>query len=168
MDSLTDVNSRIQALENLVLHPDQKQLFERTAYIKTRYFPELSGLWVYLGVMGKLEKKQNVFASVDVENCVLRFNVEKYITNVTIFHELMHIVNWRNEASPRTEEFNSISAIARMPPNMVDEDNIPYIASTTRIKCAELPGICSKALTERVKGNRKYIKWLQEELRRYK
>ena len=123
--------------------------------IALKYFPELDT--VYVGVSNI---RCNHKACADTDNFLVRFRVDLMPTFVTIFHELMHLVQHSTDA-PKTEEYCSIYAMARMPEEFVD-DSIPYIGGDpVRFKLAEL---CRETVKYRESGKRDYIMYLRKRL----
>ena len=123
--------------------------------ISLKYFPELDH--VYVGISGI---RWNHKACADTDNFLVRFRVDLMPTFVTIFHELMHLVQYSIDA-PKTEEYCSIYAMARMPEEFVD-DSIPYIGGDhDKLKLSEL---CRDAVRYRESGRRDYIMYLRKRL----
>lgn len=128
------------------------------------YFPELHHRTIHIGVL--IKYRNGIFADVDEDNNVIRFNLD-YLRNAksvegwntTIFHELMHIVQQVSNL-PKTEEFCSIHAMARMPNRLVDEDRISYITKNGDRK--HNADICRKAVQYRESGKRGYIKYAKK------
>lgn len=123
------------------------------------YYPELSA--VYVGVSNS---KRNHKACADVDNNLIRFRVDLKPTYVTIFHELMHLVQ-HSDGSPKTEEFCSIYAMSRMPVDLVDTKEIPYIG-TYKFSKKEAIALCKDAVKYREKGHRAYIAKLRDGISR--
>ena len=131
------------------------------------YFPELTCRTVYVGIL--MREREAAFACVDTDNQILKFNVDLLENaenvegwNVCIFHELMHIVQ-RIRDLPKTEEYCSIHAMARMPNHLVDCDYISYISDNgNREYNADL---CRKAVGYRESGGRGYIKYVKSLIR---
>lgn len=89
-------------------------------------------------------------------------------TNVTLWHELGHVairVRYENDedVAKTSETFCSIFSVARMPPEAIDEDRIPYLGEPS-VPREEWPDICRRALEYR-ENNRDYVqqckKWLE-------
>ena len=130
-----------------------------------KYFPELKDETIYVGI---LRENDDAEGRANTHNRIILFKPNKVPTFVTVFHELMHIaiekVNENGGKLPKTEEFCSIAAMARMPPNWVDEDAIPYIgAPKIPIPINLYPELCRRALEYR-KQRRDYIRWLRERI----
>ncbi|QIO24533.1 hypothetical protein [Haloarcula sp. JP-L23] len=90
---------------------------------------------------------------------------DEYTTNVTLWHELGHVaIRIRHEdgddVAKTSEEFCSIYAMARMPPEAIDEDRIPYLGQPG-VPREEWPGVCQRALEYRA-DNRNYIQHCTE------
>lgn len=127
-----------------------------------KYFPELENETIYVGI---LDNKDYADGRADSVNRIIKFRIDVKPTYVTIFHELMHvairIMHERGEKVPlHSEEFCSISAMARMPPELIDEDSIPYIG-TPKVPKHLIPRICGEALEYR-KHHRDYIQKCKE------
>ena len=125
------------------------------------YFPELDEEVIYLGIT----KRKDCSADVDVLNRIIRFQIETKPTFVTVFHELAHIVIYKlsesgKDVPRRSEEFCSIFAMARMPPELIDEDAVPYVGKY-KVPREYVPKICKKALEYR-KTHRNYIQQCKE------
>ena len=130
-------------------------MLESMIPISLKYFPELDH--VYVGISGI---RCNHKACADTDNFLVRFRVDLMPTFVTIFHELMHLVQHSIDA-PKTEEYCSIYAMARMPEKFVD-DTIPYIGGNPlKFKLSEL---CRDAVRYRESGKRDYIMYLRKKL----
>ena len=130
-----------------------------------KHFPELEDETIYVGI---LREKDEADGRANTHNRIIMFPTDKVPTFVTVFHELMHLaiekVNENGGKLPRTEEFCSIAAMARMPPELVDEDAIPYIgAPKIPIPTNLYPELCRRALEYR-KHRRDYVRWLRERL----
>ena len=129
-------------------------------------FPELRNRTVYIGLLNRGLDVH--FAGVDVDNLILSFNRNIILSlekepeldglNTTIFHELMHIVTSIKKL-PQTEEYCSIYATARMPSDLVDSDEIPYITENGDRKTNA--DLCRKAVEFNESGKRGYIKYLK-------
>ena len=123
------------------------------------YFPEIKDD-VYIGV---IRRKGINIALTDVDNNLVSFNVRVKITYNMIFHELMHLVH--NSNYPKTEESCSIYGLARMPPELVDSNDIPYILSNVK-NIAKIPQKCRDAIKYKESGHRNYIQFLRGFTRR--
>ena len=130
--------------------------------IALNYFPELKDETIYVGI---LDEKDDANGRADSLNRIIKFPVDAIPSFVTIFHELAHLAIRKRveqgEKLPTTsEEFCSIFAMARMPPELIDEDRIPYLG-VPKIPMCLIPPLCKKALEYR-KKHRDYIRWLRE------
>ena len=145
-------------LESFGKHP-QAEAIKAIMIEAVKYFPELEGQAVYLGVCDVLRHEDNI-ASCDIENSLIRFSNQEQITFVTVFHELMHIVQYQNKF-PRTEESCSVHAMARMPEELIDSDCIPYLGTGDR----KTNGIvCRNAIAYKNSGKRNYISYAMKAL----
>jgi hypothetical protein len=97
-------------------------------------------------------------------NNIINFVPEIKPSFVTIFHELMHLVQHANPKMPKTEEFCSISAMARVPKELMDDDIIPYITYYSLKLRGELAEFCREAIKYRDNGGRDYLDYLRNEL----
>lgn len=148
--------TEIIALKSLEYHQQRKKLMEMVS-IAIKHFPELN--YVYVGID---KRGKEWVASADPPNNIIKFGINKHPTYVSIFHELMHLVQHSNSSMPKTEEFCSIYAMARMPEGLVDENSIPYIGSCN--KMSEVPSICKMAIKYRETGKRDYINFVRRKL----
>jgi len=133
-----------------------------------KYFPELEGETVYVGVKRKTCLGE-IRGAADPVNNIVFFNPHDPPSYVTVFHELMHLViaklRREGEKVPKTETYVSIAAIARMPSHLVDENRIPYVADKVPEHLTpKLPELCKKALEYR-KHHRNYIQFLRKQLK---
>lgn len=130
------------------------------------FFPELHTRTVYIGLLNDVSGRWS--ASVEVNNLILFFNRDIIMSlgdnpdmdglNVTIFHELMHIVTYLKKL-PKTEAYCSIYATARMPNDIVDSNVISYVIENgNRGNNADL---CRKAVGFNESGKRGYIQYLK-------
>jgi len=130
-----------------------------------KHFPELQDETIYVGI---LRENDDAEGRANTHNRIIMFRPDKVPTFVTVFHELMHLaiekVNENGGKLPKTEEFCSIAAMARMPPELVDEDAIPYIGvPKIPIPMSLYPELCRNALEYR-KRRRDYVRWLRERI----
>lgn len=113
----------------------------------------------------------NPYANADPVNRLIRIPTHEVTTNVTIWHELAHLaiaIAAENGADHPTtsEEFCSIYAVARMPPETIDENCIPYLGRPGQPREA-WPETCGRALEYREQhgSNSHYIqrckRWLE-------
>ena len=158
-DLLVDDETGVYALESFRQHPYKTDIFLKVVR-SMKFFPELKNQKIYLGISGWVKKNEKNIASADFENNILMFNVNREISYVTVFHELMHFVQYQSNL-PRTEEYCSIYAMARMPPHLVDQDIIPYIGKGHKSYNADL---CRESVNYRENGHRKYIQYLKNRL----
>ncbi len=151
-------------LKSMDRHVDRNSVKQRVE-TALRYFPELQDETIYIGI---LRENDYVDGKVNSLNRILLFRPSKVPTYVTVFHELMHLaiakVNENGEKLPKTEEFCSISAMARMPPEFVDEKSIPYVGRPVSVSLIDVPELCKMALQYR-KRRRDYIRWLRRRIK---
>ncbi len=154
--------AKIVYLRSIEKHPYKDEL-KRKLEQALQYFPELSGEEIYVGI---LPEKDPADGKADGFNRIVKFSVDRPPTFVTVFHELMHLAIHKRkengEKLPETEEFCSIAAMARMPPEFVDEDWIPYIGRF-KISRESIPELCRSALEYR-RRHRNYIQFLRKRL----
>ena len=150
----------VVTLSTLKNHVECDTIFSEAKRIKETHFPELAEQIVYLGITGYL-RKDGAVANVDVENNVTRFNLYAHISKTVIYHELMHCVQWRNPEMPKTEEYCSIAATARMPAEEVDSNEIAYIVCERKIPVTDFPAACRQALAYAKNGHKNYIQHLK-------
>ena len=147
-------------LKSMDNHIDKNVVKERIE-IALKYFPELADETIYVGILSK----DYVNGCADSLNRIIKFPVNEIPSFVTVFHELAHLaIQKRVEQGERlpltSEEFCSIFAMSRMPPELIDENRIPYLG-IPKIPMEYVPALCKKALEYREK-HRDYIRWLRE------
>ena len=130
------------------------------------FFPELKYRTVYIGIIDR--NAGFPFACVNVDNSILLFNEDiifnldvepnPELLNVAIFHEFMHVVT-HIKRLPKTEQYCGVYGMARMPNDMVDSDEIPYITENGDRKVNA--DLCRKAVEFNESGKRGYIKYLK-------
>ena len=127
------------------------------------YFPELHMRTIHIGIIEY--EKDKYEAAADVENHIILFSVNRLKHpnryedwNWIIFHELMHMVQFVQNTS-KSEEYCSIHAMARMPDNLIDSDEVTYVGMGDRRHNAD---ICRKAMKFRESGKRGYIKYTKK------
>ena len=148
-------------LKSVDKHKFKEELIKKVKEA-VKYFPELENETIYVGI---LDSKDDADGRADSVNRIIKFRIDVKPTYVTIFHELMHVVirimHEKGEKVPLTsEKFCSISAMARMPPELIDEEVIPYIG-TPKVPKHLIPEICRRALEYR-KHHRNYIEKCEE------
>lgn len=136
--------------------------------VALRDFPVLAHGTINVGV---LYEQSNAFAQAFGHNRLICLPPDEQTTNVTLWHELGHVaIRVRYErgenVSKTSEEFCSIFAVARMPPEAIDETYVPYLGEPD-VSSEEWPEICRRALAYREERgvNSHYIqkckKWLE-------
>jgi hypothetical protein len=120
--------------------------------------------------VGMLYENADAAAQAFGYNRLLCLPPETYTTNITLWHELGHVaIRVRHErgedVSKTSEEYCSIFSVARMPPEAIDEDRIPYLGEPD-VDCSEWPRICRAALEYREERgpNSHYIKEAERRL----
>jgi len=157
--------AKVVLLESVYKYPVFDVLVSMKLKEALKYFPELEGETVYVGVRRKT-CLGDVRGAADPENNIVFFNPRDPPSYVTVFHELMHlaVAKLRREGRkvPRTEAYVSIAAVARMPSHLVDENRIPYVVDEVPEHLApKLPKLCHQALEHR-KHRRNYIQYLKK------
>ena len=104
-------------------------------------------------------------AMADPHNNVIYLNSDSATEYQTIFHELTHILirveNDNGAEHPQTsEEYCSIYAVSKMPPDLVFREDIAYLG-TPGVSKEQYPAICQSALEYR-ENNRNYIQKAKE------
>jgi len=130
-----------------------------------RDFPALAHETVNVGV---LYENADAQAQAFGYNRLICLPPTKPTTNVTLWHELGHVaIRVRHEdgedVSKTSEEFCSIYSVARMAPEVIDEDRIPYLGQPSAPR-EEWPTLCRQALQYREENgaNSHYIKRCKE------
>lgn len=137
-------------LESFKKHQFQEDVVKKLNVVLP-FFLELD--IVYIGITND----KSCFAQADVANNLVKFRADIPLKYVTTFHELMHLVAWQNDKTPKTEEYCSVYAMARMRWDLVD-DEIPYIYHGDR-ELWQIPGICRLVVKYRESGHRDYLKF---------
>ena len=145
-------------LESVRRFPKFYRRVKRMLNTALKYFPELSGETVYVGVEKHYEGR------ADSLNNIVFFNPNKPLSFVTVFHELMHLavaaMRRKGAKVPASEQYVSIASIARMPAELYDENSIPYIIDEIPEHLKQkIPELCRQALEYR-KHRRNYIQYL--------
>ncbi len=124
------------------------------------FFPELTeDITLIRFGHSKLGSKWAV-AYADYNKKEIGFNVKWNISMQTIFHELGHFLQRSVKEIPSGEQACSIYALARMPEELVDDCEIPYIGYVPELK---IPYYCQLGLKLRNENKeRRYIKKLVE------
>jgi hypothetical protein len=129
-------------------------------------FPELSTETVYVGVThGEISYHGEPFAMADPYNMMIFVQADNFREYQVLFHELEHLVIEQEDSNGKdvpvtSEEYCSIRAVARMPPDMVYRDDIAYLGEPDAPK-EEWPDICQRALEYR-EEKRNYIQKCKE------
>lgn len=121
------------------------------------HFPALGGQTVTVACRREPDREEhtrwNPYASADPVNRLIRVPTHDRTSNVTLFHELghlaIHIEAERGQDHPTTsEEYCSLYSIARQPPELIDEDRIPYFGEP-KVHRSKWPGIAEEAIEYR-------------------
>lgn len=135
--------------------------------VALRDFDALAGETINVGI---LYENADAAAQAFGYNRLLCLPPETYTTNITLWHELGHVaIRVRHErgedVSKTSEEYCSIFSVARMPPDTIDEDRVPYLGEPD-VDRAEWPRICREALAYREERgpNSHYIKEAEKRL----
>ena len=133
--------------------------------VALRDFPALAHETVNVGL---LYENADANAQAFGYNRLICLPPDEYTTNVTLWHELAHVaIRVRHEndepVAKSSEGFCSIFAVARMAPEVIDEDRVPYLGNPSVPK-AEWPEICRDALEYRAErgANSHYIQQCKE------
>ena len=150
---------KVVFLESVYRYPRLYELVRHMVDIALRYFPELENEVIYVG----LDRYHD--GRADTLNNIVFFNPEKPPSFVTVFHELMHlavaVLRRKGVRVPKSEQYVSIAAIARMPPELFDEKCIPYVIDEIPENLErKIPELCRMALEYR-KHRRDYVKFLK-------
>lgn len=130
-----------------------------------RNFDRLDGETVTVACRENPDREEhsrwNPYASADPVNRLIRVPTHERCTNVTLFHELAHLAieiadEGGADVPTSSEEFCSLYAIARQPPDLIDEVRIPYFGEP-EVPKERWPDLSEKALEYR-KNHHAYIK----------
>lgn len=132
-------------------------------------FPTLDGCTVLIGRLPpSIEIRGDPVARAQPTHRLVELPVGEPPSNLTLFHELAHLaiyeLHWDGEDLPRTsEEFTSLYALARMPPDLIFRDDIPYFGSVAA-PADDWPAIARDALAYRDEhgANSHYIQRARE------
>lgn len=130
--------------------------------IALRDFPALAHETVNVGV---LYENADAQAQAFGYNRLICLPPDEPTTNVTLWHELGHVairVRYENgeDVAKTSEEYCSIYSVARMPPEVIDENRIPYLGEPS-VPRKEWPDICRRALEYR-EDHHDYIQQCKE------
>ena len=125
-------------------------------------FPALAHETINVGV---LYENADAQAQAFGYNRLICLPPDEHTTNITLWHELGHVaIRVRHEngedVAKTSEEFCSIYSVARMPPEVIDEDRVPYLGEPS-VPREEWPDICQRALEYR-EERRNYIQQCKE------
>ena len=131
-----------------------------------KFFPELDDETIYVGV---LDGPETHLGRADSVNNIVFFNPKVRPSYVVVFHELAHLVvaKLRREGVnvPKTEEYISVFACARMPNELFDTDHLAYIYEPIpKEHTHKIPDLCREALRYR-EHRRDYIKYLRNRIK---
>jgi len=125
-------------------------------------FPALAHETINVGI---LYENADAQAQAFGYNRLICLPPDEHTTNVTLWHELGHVaIRVRHEngedVAKTSEEFCSIYSVARMPPEVIDEDRVPYLGEPS-VPREEYPEICQRALEYR-EDHHDYIQQCKE------
>lgn len=131
-------------------------------------YPELAGVTITVGRMpDDRDNSTDAYAQADPYNNFIRLPVGEIPPNLTVFHELAHLLiyrqHWNGENVPHTsEKYCSLVAVARMTPGLIYTDRVPYFGEPA-VPIDDWPEIAQEALTYRQdRGpNSHYIKYAE-------
>lgn len=135
LDTIPVASYRVLRSVKRRLSDDEFEGFERRLQEALDYFPALAGQTITIACRREPEKEPsrwNPYANADPVNRLIRIPTSRRCSNVTLFHELAHLAieieveRGAAEHPITSEEFCSLYAIARQPPDLIDEDRIPY------------------------------------------
>lgn len=102
----------------------------------------------------------------------VRTGAWKYPTYFTFAHELMHLAQFNAKGIPGTERATDIYALARLPPEFID-DSPSYLTAPKGPRKTWTPehakiahNLALQALNRRSNGLRRYAKWWEDEFER--
>lgn len=141
---------------------DVLESIKKRMSVALRDFPALAHETVNVGV---LYENTDASAQAFGYNRLICLPPDEPTTNMTLWHELGHVAiraryEDNQDVSKTSEEFCSIYSVARMPPDAIDEDRIPYIGEPS-VPREEWAGICRRALEYRT-DHRNYIQKCQD------
>jgi hypothetical protein len=96
----------------------------------------------------------------------------KYPTYWTLGHEMMHLAQFNAKGIPGTERSTDIYALARLPPEFIDESPSYLVApgrprkTWAREHAKIARKLALEALRQRSNGLRRYAKWWEDEFER--
>lgn len=151
------------------LEDNQVESVRRRLLDAINAFPELDGQTITVGRMPDDEDVfRDAYAQADPYNRFILLPVNEVPPNVTIFHELAHLLiyqqHWGGREVPHTsEEYCSLVAVARMEPGLIYADYIPYFGEPA-VSIDRWPEIARSALEYREKRGSKshYIQFARE------
>jgi hypothetical protein len=154
----------VDSLENFQVEPVRRQIKEAV-----EAYPELAGQTVTVGRMpDDVDAFRDAYAQADPYNRLILLPVGEVPPNVTIFHELAHLLiyqqHWDGQNVPHTsEEYCSLVAVARMAPGLIYADHVPYFGEP-EVPRDEWPEIAGKALAYREENgaNSHYVQFARE------
>lgn len=120
-------------------------------------YPELIGETVTIARLSP-DDDETLNARAGMFNRLVYLRTDRETTYMTMYHELSHLaiqVRRENDVDvpPTSERFCSIDAVTRMPPDVLDEDRIPYLGAPG-IPREEWADACQRALAYRDKRGR--------------
>lgn len=135
------------------------------------HFPYIAHRTVTVGVRqhpGEDHSRWTPYASAEPINYLIRVPVEEHPSNQTVFHEIAHLEIYAraedgHDIPETSEEFCSIYAVARMPPEWVERDcrdSIAYLGEPAANR-KRWPVTCRHALEYR-EHSRNYIQQCKE------
>ena len=140
-----------------------------------RYFPEMKP-WVKVGITrsydGLAFKSDEGFNRLRIQVRRTGTNTWKYPTYWTLAHELMHLTQFNAKEIPGTERATDIHALARLPPEFIDESPSYLVVpkgsrkTWTRKHAKIAHELALEALRQRSNGLRRYPKWWEAEFER--
>ena len=145
----------IYRMKSFKKHPFKDEIIEKIRK-SIKYFPELN--WIlYVGITSNSLAE----AQADVDNMMVKFKINYNPSFRTIFHEIMHLVQYNCKDFPKTEQSCDIFSLARIPEELMllEKDNSCYVISRGNYSDVE---IAKKALEYRNSGKKDYIRYFNK------
>jgi hypothetical protein len=140
-----------------------------------RYFPEMKPR-VKVGITrsydGLAFESNQGFVKLMIGVRRTRTGACRYPTYWTLAHELMHLAQFNAEGIPGTERATDIYALARLPPDFIDDPPSYLVVpkgprkTWTREHAKIAHELALEALRQRSNGLRRYAKWWEDEFER--
>ena len=159
----------------LRLPPEVREELEKRLQRIHKYYPEMR-LRMKIGITrfydGLAFQSNSGSVKLMLEVRKTRKTGWKYPTYWTIAHEFMHLAQFNSEGIPSGERACDLYAMARLPPELIDESPTylvvpPEQRDVWTLKDGELArDLAKEALANRNKGMRNYARWWEDEFER--